>query len=236
MATAANRRIPETLNVAFDYDTEPAIGDLVEITGSRHVQALTLEGRHKCVGEVTGVRSDLKEVTVATPFRRNIATDDPVRPRIAGETIVAGPFVFGVGNKVYQYSIATAPTHTGANASTFNIANGSADILGVKIGGGAVQSIDLTTGSTRTAAQIVAEINAVAVGFVASETAAHKLCLTGRAGQTMEITAESNTANTVLGLTAAVYVGLAASHDASLIAGMVVVGGAADAAVETLEY
>ena len=230
MATAANRRIPETLNVAFDYDTEPAVGDLVEITGSRHVQKVTLAGRHKCVGEVIGLRTDLTEATVATPYRR--ARID----RIAGETVAAGPFVFGVDNKVYQYSIATAPTHTGSNASTFNVASGSADVVGVKIGGGAVQSITLTSGATRTAAQVVTDINAVAVGFIASETSAHKVCLTGLAGQTLEITAETHSVNTVLGWTAAIYVGLAASHDASLIAGMVVVGGAAAAAVETLEY
>lgn len=229
MATAADRRIPEGLKVAFDYDVEPDIGDMVEITGSRHVQKLTIAGRNNCVGEVVGIRWALTECTVATKFNKNLTT------RIAGATVVAGPFVFGVDNEVFQYTPAAAPTHTGANASTFNIASGS-KVVGVKIGGGAVQSITLDEDATATAAEVVATINATAVGFVATETAAHEVCLTGRPGQTMEITAESNSSNTVLGLTAAVYVGLAASHDPSLVAGLVVVGGSAAEAVETLEY
>jgi hypothetical protein len=230
MATAAARSIPEALKVAFDYDTEPSIGDLVEITGSRKIQKLTLAGRHLKVGEVVAVRSALTEATVVTPFRANRIN------RLAGETVIAGPFVFGVDNKVYQYSTGTYATHTGTNASTFNIGS-SSKVVGVKIAGGAVQSITLTEDAAATIAEVVTEINDAAVGFTATATSANKLCLTADGiGQTMEITAESNSANTILGLTAAIYTSLASSHDPCLIAGLVVVGGAAAAAVETLEY
>jgi hypothetical protein len=218
----------DILAVGFTCASTIEVDDVVYVSADNTVAVLTAPGMASKVGTVCAHTDDALYCTVRTRF---LARNDD---RIAGETVVVGPFVFGADNEVYQYTAATAPTHTGANASTFNIANGSADILGVKIGGGAVQSIDLTTGTARTAAQIVAEINAVAVGFVASETAAHKLCLTGRAGQTMEITAESNTANTVLGLTAAVYVGLAASHGS--YDGIIIKGGAAAAAVETLEF
>jgi hypothetical protein len=231
MATAANRVNPNSLFIGFDYDTEPAIGDVVEITTGRKVQKLTLSGRSKKIGVVTGVRSSLKEATIAVPFRENRID------RVAGEIVAAGPFVFGVDNAVYQYIPATAATHTGANAQTFAIVQGASDVVGVKIGGDEVQSFTLTAGGTRTAAQVAADINPTAVGFTITVTSANKPCFTANGvNQSLEITAETHSANTVLGLTAGVYIGTANSHDPCLVAGLVVVGGAEAAIVETLEY
>lgn len=231
MATAANRRIPETLNVAFDYDTEPAVGDLVEITGSRHVQELTLAGRHKCVGEVIGLRTDLTEATVATPYRRNRID------RIAGETVVAGPFVFGVDNKVYQYTPGAVATVTGSTTGVKTYVNDTSDKVKINYNNEGSQTFDITAGVGVAMATVVAEINAAAVGFTCSVDADGHFVITGdEIGKPIEIEAVSNDAYTLLGLSAAVTRCAGPSHDASLIAGMVVVGGAAAAAVETLEY
>jgi hypothetical protein len=231
MATAANRRIPETLNVAFDYDTEPAVGDLVEITGSRHVQELTLAGRHKCVGEVIGLRTDLTEATVATPYRRNRID------RIAGETVVAGPFVFGVDNKVYQYTPGAVATVTGSTTGVKTYVNDTSDKVKINYNNEGSQTFDITAGVGVAMATVVAQINAAAVGFTCSVDADGHFVITGdEIGKPIEIEAVSNDAYTLLGLSAAVTRCAGPSHDASLIAGMVVVGGAAAAAVETLEY
>jgi hypothetical protein len=231
MATAANRRIPEGLKIAFDYDTEPAIGDMVELTGSRHVQALTLAGRHKCVGEVIGVRSALSECTVATKFQRNLIT------RIAGETVTAGPFVFGVDSKVYQYSPGSVAVVTGSTTGAKTYVLNTSDKVKINYNNEGSQTFTITAGVGVTMATVATEVNATAVGFTCSVDADGHFVLTGdEIGKPLEIEAVSNDAYTLLGLTAAVTRCAGPSHDASLIAGLVVVGGAAAAAVETLEY
>ncbi len=140
MATAANRRIPETLNVAFDYDTEPAVGALVEITGARKIQELTLAGRHICVGEVLSVRSTLEEATVATPYRRNRID------RIAGETVVAGPFVFGVDDKVYQYIPGAVASVTGSTTGVKTYVVDTSDVVKINYNNEGSQSFQITAG------------------------------------------------------------------------------------------
>ena len=219
------------LAVRFTCANTIAQGDIVEVSADNTVAVLSASGSASVVGSVDSYVYGATECVVATRFRQR--RDD----RVAGEDLSVGPFVFGADNKVYQYTPATAATHTGANAQTFAIVLNTSDVLGVKVGGDEVQSITLTAGATLTAAAIVAEINASAVGFVASATSANKIKLTATGvNQSLEITAETHTCNSVLGLTAGVYIGTANSHDPASVAGLVIKAGDADDAVETLEF
>lgn len=219
------------LAVRFTCANTIAQGDIVEVSADNTVAVLSAPGSANVVGSVDSYVYGATECVVATRFRQR--RDD----RIAGEDLSVGAFVFGADNKVYKYTPATAATHTGANAQTFNIGSGSSDVLGVKIGGDEVQSFTLTAGTTQTAAQVVADINATAVGFIASATSANKIKLTASGvTQSLEITAETHSCNTVLGLTAGVYIGTASSHDPASVAGLVIKAGDADDAVETLEF
>lgn len=206
-------------------------GDIVEITDDLEVAVLSAAGSASVVGSVDNYAYGSTTCTVATRFRERRSD------RIAGEDLTVGPFVFGALNKVYKYTPATAATHTGSNAQTFNIGSGSSDVLGVKIGGDEVQTFTLTAGTTRTAAQVVADINATAVGFIASATSANKIKLTASGvTQSLEITAETHSCNTVLGLTAGVYIGTASSHDPASVAGLIIKAGDTGDAVDTLEF
>ena len=227
------QELNNVLAVSFTCPTTIEIDDVVEIVDDNEIAAITAPSS-AIVGVVCAHRTIAgvgdTTCTVATRFKAR--RDD----RIAGEDVTVGPFVFGADNKVYQYAPASAATHTGANAETFNVGSGSSDVLGVKVGGDEVQSITLTAGTTRTAAQVVADINATAVGFIASATSAAKIKLTATGvNQSLEVTAETHTCNSVLGLTAGVYIGTANSHDPGQIAGLVILAGDEGDAVETLE-
>ncbi len=228
MATPAQRTNHDILSIGFDYDVEPAEADVVEITGSRKVQKLTAAGANKRVGVVTGVRSSLKECTVATPFRENRID------RVAGEVVVPGPFVFGPDNKVYQYTPGAVAKVTGTTTGTKTVVQSTSDAVKINYQGS--QTFTLTAGA-RTMAQTAAEINATAEGFVASVDDDGHLELTGLyIGEPLEVEAVSNDAYTLLGLTPAVTRAAGPSHDPNQVAGLILVGGNAAAAVETLEY
>ena len=82
-----------------------------------------------------------------------------------------------------------------------------------------------------------AEINATAVGFVASVDDAGHIVFTGKyIGEPLQIETVSNDAYTLLGLTAAVTRAAGPSHDPNQVAGLIIVGGDEGDAVETLEY
>ena len=231
MATAATRSNPNILPIAFDYDTEPLEGGIVEITAARKVQALTATGRSRIVGECGPIRSTLKECTVLTRFRSNR------QDRVAGETVVAGPFVFGVDSKVYQYIPGAKALVTGSTTGVKTYVNDTSDKVKINYNNEGSQTFDITAGAGVAMATVAAEINLTAVGFTAGVDATGHFTLTGdEIGKPIEIEAVSNDAYTLLGLTAAVTRCAGPSHDACEIAGLIVVGGAAAATVETLEY
>ena len=228
MATAAERTNHHILPIGFDYDVEPAEADVVEITTDRKVQKLTAGGGSKRVGVVAGVRSSLKECTVATPFRENRID------RIAGEDVTIGPFVFGPANKVYQYTPGAVAQVAGTATGTKTVVQSTSDKVKINYQGS--QTFTLTAGS-RTMAQTATEINDTAAGFVASVDADGHLVLTGLSiGVPLEVEAISNDAYTLLGLTAAVTRAAGPSHDPNQVAGLIIVGGDEGDAVETLEY
>jgi len=171
MSTAADRHA-KGLNIDFDYDTEPAIGDRLEITTGRKAQALSAIGGPRELGECIDVRNALKECTIRILGLHNLQT------RIAGEIVVAGQGVFGPSDKVYQYIPGSAAVITAANAGPYAITLDVNDMLTVRVGNGPIQTFALTAGAARTAAQIAAELNAAAVGFVASASSDGKLVLT----------------------------------------------------------
>jgi hypothetical protein len=113
----------------------------------------------------------------------------------------------------------------------------TSDVVGIKVGGDEKQTFTLTAGAARTAAQVAAEINATAVGFVVTVNANDKPVFTAlNVNQSIEVTAETHSANTVLGLTAGVTLGGSSSHDSSAVAGLVIKGASAGSAIETLEF
>lgn len=226
------QEINNVLGVSFTCASTIAEGDVVEISADNTVAAVTSIGSLKTVGVVCAHRDSDTTCTVATRFLRR--SDE----RIAGETVAVGPFVFGPDNKVYAYDGGTKAEVTCANAGTYSITNGNNDTLGVKINGeSSAQTFDITAGAAITAAAIVTIINATADGFSASVTSAGKIKLSSdQIGDTLEITAESNSANTVLGFTAAVTSGTFPSHGPNAFAGLVIKSGDADEAVETLEF
>lgn len=228
MATPANRTNEHALFIAFDYDVEPAAGDVLEIAASRKVQKLTSSGGSKRVGICGPVRSSLLECTVATPFRENRID------RIAGEDITIGPFVFGPTNKVYQYSPGAVAQVVGTATGAKTVVQNTSDKVKINYQGS--QTFTLTAGE-RTMAQTAEEINATAAGFVASVDSTGHLVLTGLyIGVPLEVEAISNDAYTLLGLTAAVTRAAGPSHDPNQVAGLIIVGGDEGDAVETLEY
>jgi hypothetical protein len=182
MATPAPRPKADTLNISFDYDVEPSENDRVEIITGRKVQKITKIGGSTEVGEVLNVRKALKECTVRTPFSINR------QDRIAGEDLVPGPFVFGPGNKPYQFTPGAPSAITASVAGPYAIVLNTNDTLKVRVGNGAIQTFTITAGAALTAAAIAAEINETAVGFVASASTDGKLVLTALAiGVSLEI-------------------------------------------------
>lgn len=224
------QEINNVLGVSFTCPSTIAEGDVVEIVDDNEVAAIT-DVSAKVVGVVCAHRDSDTTCTVSTRFQRR--SDE----RVAGEDIDVGPFVFGASNEVFAYTAGTKASVTSANAGPYAITNANNDTLGVKINGeSSAQTFDMTAGAAITAAALVAVINATAVGFSASVTSADKIRLTSdQAGDTLEITAESNSANTVLGFTAAVTSGTFPSHDPNCFAGLVIKAGDAGDTVETLE-
>lgn len=230
MATPAERPSPYTHNISFDYDVEPAENDRVELIAGRKVQKVSQVGASTEVGEVVNVRSALKECTVRTTYANNHQT------RIAGEAVVPGRFVFGPDNTVYQYIPASPAHHDGTTTGPKTVTVDVDDTVKVKFDGVST-TIVLTAGVGITFAAIAAELNAELVGCKAVVDAAGNLNLVGtQIGKTVEIEADAHGAYALLGWTAGVYYPTNASHDPTAVAGMIVVGGALGAAVETLEW
>lgn len=231
MATAARRVNPNILPIAFDYDTAPTEGDLVEIISGRKIQKLTAGGLNKIVGDCGPIRSSLKEATINTRFRQNIPN------RIAGEDVTIGPFVFGVDNKVYQYNPGAVATVTGSTTGVKTYVNDTSDKVKINYNNEGSQTFDITAGVGVAMATVAAEINETAVGFTAGVDGTGHFTLTGNEiGKPIQVEAVSNDAYTLLGLTAAVTRCAGPSHDACRIAGLIVVGGDEGDEVETLEY
>lgn len=232
MATAANRYNNQyCLPIAFDFDVEPAAGDYVEITTGRKIQKLTAAGAGNLVGEVATVRATLDEATVYTRFRQNRID------RVAGEDVTIGPFVLGVDNKVYQYTPGAVAKVVGSTTGVHTIVLSTSDVVKINYNNEGAQTFTLTAGVDVPMATVAGEINATAVGFLAGVDSAGHLTLTGKEiGKPIEVVAVTHDAYTLLGLTAGVTRAAGPSHDASRIAGLIVVGGSEGDEVETLEY
>ena len=156
---------------------------------------------------------------------------------MAGVTVTPGGFVWGPLNRAYPYSGASCASVTGANAGPYAVEAATSDVVGIKLGGDEVQTFTLTAGAARTAAQVAGEINATAAGFVVTVNAEGKPVFTAlNVNQSLEVTAETHSANTILGLTAGVTLGGSSSHDPMAVAGQIIRGASAGSAIETLEY
>ncbi|MGC8602144.1 MAG: hypothetical protein ACP5VS_00480 [Desulfomonilaceae bacterium] len=226
-----NQGVQDILAISFACPTDIEVGDVVKISGDNAVVKNTDLGSVNVVGVVCAHIPGAASCTVATRFRER--RDD----RLAGVTVTPGGFVWGPLNRAYPYSGASCASVTGANAETFAIVAATSDVVGVKVGGDEVQTFTLTAGAAITAAQIAADINPAAVGFVVTVNTDGKLVFTAlKVNQTLEITAETHTANTVLGLTAGVTLGGSSSHDPSAFAGLIIKGASSGSAIETLEY
>lgn len=231
MATPAER-YGEGLNITFDYDDAavPAIGDRVEITSNRKVRPITQIGSPNEIGVCIDVRNALMECTVMTDFTYNR------QDRVAGEAVVAGPCVFGPGNKVYQYVPATRARHDGTTTGPKTVVVDTDDTIKVAIGGGSPQTIVITAGVGLTFAAIAEEVNATLTdAHLEVDVAGHMNVVCDDIFKSVEVATVATDAYTLLGWTEAVYTPTAPNYDPSLCESMVVVGGAKDALVETLE-
>ena len=220
MATPAIRP-GEGLNISFDYDTEPAIGDRVEIIAGRKVQPISMIGSPNEIGEVLSVRNALKECVVRTDFLINR------QDRIAGEELVPGPCVFGPGNKVYQYIPATPARHAGNTTGPKTVVESTSDAIKLTLEGDSPQTIVITAGVGLTFAAIAAEVNETLEGMrLVVDASGHMVVEAKDIFKTIEVATVANDAYSLLGWTEAVYKPSAPSHDPSLAESMVVVGGA----------
>ncbi len=232
-------RYGEGLNLAFDYDPTvytPVVGDRVRIAAARKVEGLTQIGDPNEIGEVISIRDSLSEVVVRVDGIHDIPADDS-KARIAGESVSAGPGVFGPGNKVYQYQPATAARHDGTTTGVKTIVVDTSDTVKIAVGGGSPQTITLTAGVGVTMAAISDEINAALTGaHTEVDSGGHIDLVCDDIFKTVEVVAVADGAYTLLGWTAGVYTPTAPNCDPSLCDHvMILVGGAKDAAIETLE-
>ena len=226
-----NQGVQDILAVSFACPTTIEVGDVVKISGDNAVIKNTDIGSVDVVGTVCAHIPGAAFCTVATRFRER--KDD----RLAGVTVTPGAFVWGPLNKAYPYSGASCASVTAANAGTYAVVASTSDVVGIKVGGDEKQTFTLTAGAARTAAQVAAEINATALGFVVTVNANDKPVFSAlNVNQSIEVTAETHSANTVLGLTAGVTLGGSSSHDSSAVAGLVIKGASAGSAIETLEF
>lgn len=233
MAAIPADRYGEGLNIAFDYDPTtytPVAGDRVTLLADRKVGPLSRIGDPFEVGEVISVRNALSEVVVRTD-----ALHDRI-DRIAGEQVTYGLGVFGPGNKVYQYHPATAARHDGTTTGVKTIVVSTSDTVKITVEGGSPQTIVLTAGVGVAMATISDEINATLTGAHTEVDAAGNINLVcDDIFKTVEVAAVAHDAYTLLGWTVAVYTPTAPSHDPCVASMMILVGGAKDAVVETLE-
>lgn len=226
-----NQAIQDILAVSFSCPTDIEVGDVVRISGNNAVVKNTEVGAVDVVGVVCAHIPGAASCTVATKFRER--RDD----RLAGVGLTVGGFVWGPSNFAYQYSGASCASVTGSNAETFAIVADTSDVVGIKIGGDEKQTFTLTAGAARTAVQVAADINPTASGFVVTVSADKKPVFSAlNVNQSIEVTAETHSANTVLGLTAGVTLGGSSSHDPSAFAGLIIKGASAGNAIETLEF
>jgi hypothetical protein len=226
-----NQGVQDILAVSFACPTTIEVGDVVKISGDNAVIKNTDIGSVAVVGTVCAHIPGAAYCTVATRFRER--KDD----RLAGVIVTHGAFVWGPLNRAYPYSGASCASVTAANAGTFAVVAATSDVVGIKVGGDEKQTFTLTAGAARTAAQIASEINATAVGFVVTVNADDKPVFTAlNVNQSIEVTTETHSANTVLGLTAGVTLGGSSSHDPSAVAGLIIKGASAGSAIETLEF
>lgn len=223
-----------SLNVSFPYTGTIAVGDLLMLDTDGKVKQPTGIAALNIAGMVITTEVDMLRCTLETPFRSEndgrIAGEDGLAP---GDLYVLGP-----SDKCYKYSPGAVASITGTAAETFNVAEGTADAVKIKVGiNGTSQTFTLTAGAARTAAQVVADINATAVGFVASATAEAKVQLSSlQIGAPLEIEAVASDAYTVLGFTAGAVDGTYPSHDPAAIRGMIKVGGDTGESLRTLDY
>jgi len=225
-----NQGLQDILAISLACPTTIEVGDAVKISGDNAVVKNTEIGSVNVAGVVCAHIPGAASCTVATRFRER--RDD----RLAGVAVTPGAFVWGPLNRAYPYTGASCASVTSSLAETYAIVSATSDVVSVKIGGDEKQVFTLTAGAARTATQVAAEINATAVGFVVTVATDGKLVFTAlQINQSIEVTAETHTANTVLGLTAGVTLGASSSHDPSAIAGLIIKGASAGSAIETLE-
>lgn len=206
-----------------------AVNDDVALSANSTVAKITAPSALH-VGRVAVYTKDTEECTIATKFR------DCRNTRVAGEAVTIGPFVIGADGKVFGATAGEKCVIEGG-VGPFDVTLDTDDVVGVKYKGGNKQTFQLTAGSTRSVAQVCSDINATASGFKAISGTGGKFTLVAdEVGASIEVTTETHSANTLLGLTAGVYNGKFPSHDFNMIAGLVISGGAEGETVETLEY
>ncbi len=124
---------------------------------------------------------------------------------------INGPFAIDGG---------TAGVSAGSINGPFLITGATNDVFSVKIDGGATQSVTLTAGAARTAAQIVADINATNGGAglfgATASVVGGKVTVTSNAigtGSSVQFVASANTVNATVGFVTTLQSGTAATNN-----------------------
>ena len=94
---------------------------------------------------------------------------------------------------------------TGGVLGPFDIANNTNDALKLKVGSGASQTFDLTTGNDQTADDIANKINLTATGFTASGVNGYVVFTLDDPATDLEVEAVANDAYDTIGLVVGVY-------------------------------
>jgi hypothetical protein len=224
------RRIPSPLTVRFTYTGTVADGDVLTIDADGTVRRL-VDPSEPVVGQVYAFETLIKECTIVVPYNYHRDT------RLAGETVVPGRFVWGLGNTVNQFTPAIPASFAGTTTGVHTVVVDTSDTVKLTLEYSAAQTIVITAGVGLTMAAIAAELNETLVGMTAYVDATGHLCV--RADEIWKsITVETvaTDAYTLLGWTATnVYTPSAPSHDASAVGGLILTAGDQGDAVGTLE-
>lgn len=211
------QRKEKVLAVSVTCPTTVDVGDPVVLYDDLEVKAISAAADNKLLGTVCKHLDGAAVCTVETRFRER--RDD----RVAAADIGVGPFVWDANGKAVAFTQAFQATVTGTAEETYAITLDTNDHVKVSINGGSGQDITLTAGETRTAAQVAADINAVATGFTADGTTGYVKLTADNIGEDLAIQTVTHDAYTTLGFTVATTHG-DASHDPSAIVGVVLKG------------
>lgn len=148
-------------------------------------------------GEVvkTGSDASAEDFVFFAFTSANVADEINTAHKLTGKVTLLGPTVFEAETDQYKKDNAV----TGTVAETYNISSTN-DKLKIRVDGGTPQTVTLTSGATRSAANVVSDINATLVGATASVSTGKVTITSNSASGFIEFEVVTNSAYATLGL------------------------------------